>query len=221
MLTVHCFTASIAGMLAFCAKNAAANSGFSFKSTKGDELLAHLAGLSANETANANPIACALAHNLANLLPTQALPETVAHLSLTSLREKLVEIGARIVTHALRGLPNGGSRRVKGIVWSDSKLDRRTAAKTVPGAENGDAKWTTTMEQCVQVSGKSSKINNSANPQHAEHASRVENGAWSCCAGRKFGIFLIEPASSGECRMIYVQNLSAVIGEREGLHAAA
>ena len=31
---------------------------------------------------------------------TQALPEAVAHWSLTSLRDKLVKIGARIVAHA-------------------------------------------------------------------------------------------------------------------------
>jgi hypothetical protein len=31
---------------------------------------------------------------------TLALPETVKHWSLTSLREKLVKIGAKIVTHA-------------------------------------------------------------------------------------------------------------------------
>ena len=31
---------------------------------------------------------------------TLALPETVKHWSLTSLRDKLVKIGARIVTHA-------------------------------------------------------------------------------------------------------------------------
>jgi hypothetical protein len=32
-------------------------------------------------------------------MPTLALPETVSRWSLTSLREKLVKIGARIVTH--------------------------------------------------------------------------------------------------------------------------
>jgi hypothetical protein len=42
----------------------------------------------------------ALAYNLANFMRTLALPEAVAHWSLTSLREKLVKIGARIVTHA-------------------------------------------------------------------------------------------------------------------------
>jgi hypothetical protein len=42
----------------------------------------------------------ALAYNLANFMRTLALPEAVAHWSLTSLREKLVKIGAKVVTHA-------------------------------------------------------------------------------------------------------------------------
>jgi Transposase DDE domain group 1 len=42
----------------------------------------------------------ALAYNLANFMRTLALSETVKDWSLTSLREKLVKIGAKIVTHA-------------------------------------------------------------------------------------------------------------------------
>jgi hypothetical protein len=41
----------------------------------------------------------ALAYNLANFMRTLALPEAVEHWSLTTLREKLVKIGARIVRH--------------------------------------------------------------------------------------------------------------------------
>ena len=41
----------------------------------------------------------ALAYNLANFLRTLALPEEVEHWSLTTLRERLVKIGARIVRH--------------------------------------------------------------------------------------------------------------------------
>ena len=41
----------------------------------------------------------ALAYNLANFLRTLVLPEEVAHWSLTTLRERLVKIGARIVRH--------------------------------------------------------------------------------------------------------------------------
>ena len=41
----------------------------------------------------------ALAYNLGNFLRTLALPEAVAHWSLTSLKEKLIKIGAKIVSH--------------------------------------------------------------------------------------------------------------------------
>jgi hypothetical protein len=41
----------------------------------------------------------ALAYNLANFMRTLALPEEVEHWSLTTLREKLVKIGAQIVRH--------------------------------------------------------------------------------------------------------------------------
>lgn len=41
----------------------------------------------------------ALADNLANFMRTLALPKEVEHWSLTTLREKLVKIGARIVRH--------------------------------------------------------------------------------------------------------------------------
>ena len=42
----------------------------------------------------------ALAYNLGNFLRTLALPEAVKQWSLTSLKEKLIKIGAKIVTHA-------------------------------------------------------------------------------------------------------------------------
>jgi hypothetical protein len=41
----------------------------------------------------------ALAYNLANFMRTLALPEAIKQWSLTSLREKLVKIGAKIVRH--------------------------------------------------------------------------------------------------------------------------
>ena len=42
----------------------------------------------------------ALAYNLDNFLRRRALPKTVQHWSLTTLREKLIKIGAKIVRHA-------------------------------------------------------------------------------------------------------------------------
>ena len=41
----------------------------------------------------------ALAYYLANFMRTLALPEEVQHWSLTTLREKLVKIGAKVVKH--------------------------------------------------------------------------------------------------------------------------
>jgi hypothetical protein len=41
----------------------------------------------------------ALAYNLGNFLRTLALPQAVEHWSLTTLREKLIKIGAKVVSH--------------------------------------------------------------------------------------------------------------------------
>ena len=41
----------------------------------------------------------ALAYNLGNFLRTLATPELITDWSLTSLREKLIKIGAKVVTH--------------------------------------------------------------------------------------------------------------------------
>ncbi len=41
----------------------------------------------------------ALAYNLGNFLRTLALPQEVEHWSLTTLREKLIKIGAKVVQH--------------------------------------------------------------------------------------------------------------------------
>ncbi len=41
----------------------------------------------------------ALAYNLANFMRTLALPKEVEHWSLTTLREKLFKIGAKVVRH--------------------------------------------------------------------------------------------------------------------------
>ncbi len=45
-----------------------------------------------------------LANNLANVLGTFALPARVSHWSLTTLREKLVKIGAKFVRHSRSGI---------------------------------------------------------------------------------------------------------------------
>src|SRR5215212_11235180 len=41
----------------------------------------------------------ALAYNIGNFMRTLAMPKTVERWSLTSLREKLIKIGAKVVSH--------------------------------------------------------------------------------------------------------------------------
>ena len=42
----------------------------------------------------------ALAYNLANFLRRLALPKSIRHWSLTTLREKLIKIGAKVTRHS-------------------------------------------------------------------------------------------------------------------------
>ena len=58
----------------------------------------------------------ALAYNLANFMRTLALPKEVEHWSLTTLREKLVKIGAKVVRRPVRHVPIGRGGGAKGSV---------------------------------------------------------------------------------------------------------
>ena len=60
-----------------------------------------------------------LAHNLANFMPTLALPEAVAQWSLTKLRGKLVKIGAKVVHHAA----------TPSSTWPSSRCRRNCSSK--------------------------------------------------------------------------------------------
>lgn len=72
------------------------------------------------------------AYNLANFMRTLALPKEVEHWALTTLREKLVKIGARIVRHGryadfqLAEVAGPGRRRL--VSCSDLTHDRRSRA---------------------------------------------------------------------------------------------
>ena len=74
----------------------------------------------------------ALAYNLANFMRTLALPKEVEHWSLTTLREKLVKIGAKVVRHgryvtfqlAEVAVPRSLFRKILGLI---DDLRRRPA----------------------------------------------------------------------------------------------
>lgn len=79
----------------------------------------------------------ALAYNLANFLRRLALPQGIRHWSLTTLREKLIKIGAKVVRHARYvtfqmaevAIPR---RRFQQILRRIARL-RRTPVSLAPG----------------------------------------------------------------------------------------
>src|SRR3981081_2404037 len=71
----------------------------------------------------------ALAYNLGNFLRTLATPEPIKEWSLTSLKEKLIKIGAKIVSHGrLCRVSDGRSRHSQKSLCRHSADDRGTAA---------------------------------------------------------------------------------------------
>src|SRR5207249_53982 len=76
----------------------------------------------------------ALAYNLANFLRTLALPGEVERWSLTTLREKVVKIGAKVVAHGrLPRVPDGRGRGAPRAVRPHPRPDRE-AAPAGPGS---------------------------------------------------------------------------------------
>jgi hypothetical protein len=73
----------------------------------------------------------ALAYNLANFLRTLATPEPMSDWSLTTLKEKLIKIGAKVVSHRRYIVPDGRGRNPAADVPGDFAADRgATAAAT-------------------------------------------------------------------------------------------
>ncbi len=70
----------------------------------------------------------ALAYNLANFMRTLAMPKTAEPWSLTSLREKLIKIGAKgRQPRSLRHVPSGRDRSVATDVRGNPDVDRPAA----------------------------------------------------------------------------------------------
>jgi hypothetical protein len=77
----------------------------------------------------------ALGYNLGNFLRTLATPELIKDWSLTSLKEKLIKIGAKVVSHgSLRRISDGRGRHPTADVPRDFAADRGTTAAATTGA---------------------------------------------------------------------------------------
>jgi hypothetical protein len=70
----------------------------------------------------------ALAYNLGNLLRTLATPEPIKDWSLTSLREKLIKIGAKLVRHGRDVAFQMAEFAVQRMIRRDSAADRGIVA---------------------------------------------------------------------------------------------
>ncbi len=69
-----------------------------------------------------------LAYNMGNFLRTLALPDEVEHWSMTTLRDKLIKIGAKVVRHG-RYVTACRGRDSTATVRGNSATDRRPAAE--------------------------------------------------------------------------------------------
>jgi hypothetical protein len=74
----------------------------------------------------------ALAYNIGNLLRRLALPPRVGHWTLTTLREKLIKIGAKVVRHAKYVFFQMAEVAVPRKLFA-AILDRIERLRTVPG----------------------------------------------------------------------------------------
>src|ERR1700741_4503096 len=74
----------------------------------------------------------ALAYNLGNFMRTLAMPKTAEPWSLTSLREKLIKIGAKVVSQPLRQLPIGRGLGIAVDVCGNLVADWRMRTAPAP-----------------------------------------------------------------------------------------
>jgi hypothetical protein len=100
----------------------------------------------------------ALAYNLGNFLRTLATPEPIKDWSLTSLKDKLIKIGAKVVSHGRYVyLPDGRGRHRTANVPRDSAAHRgATAAATTSASVRRSMSCIQEQptEECVQMPGK-------------------------------------------------------------------
>jgi hypothetical protein len=88
----------------------------------------------------------ALAYNLGNFLRTLAIPEAISAWSLTTLREKLIKIGAKVVSHGRYVALNGGGRDPAQVVRCDHRENHCPAIASL-GDGNMNAQPTPVREK--------------------------------------------------------------------------
>ena len=101
----------------------------------------------------------ALAYNLGNFLPTLATPEPIKDWSLTTLKDKLIKIGTKVVSHGRYVAFQMAEVAIRRQMFQEiSAAHRGTAAAATTSASvrrsMGRAFKANKPEECVPMSGK-------------------------------------------------------------------
>jgi hypothetical protein len=97
-----------------------------------------------------------LAYNLANFMRTLALPEAVAQWSLTSLREKLIKIGAKVVRHARYAVFQMAEVAMPGELFEKTvRLIDGLRRRSAPAQDRTNAP--SPREECVRMTRERAK----------------------------------------------------------------
>ena len=144
----------------------------------------------------------ALAYNLGNFMRTLALPKEVEHWSMTTLRDKLVKIGAKVVRHgryvtfqlAEVAVPRDLFRKILSLI---DDLRRRPAPAK---AEGIDGEEKATGEVCLDGE-KNDRVAFQARADYQNHAIGWLHRGYSSLGGGKVVRFPRIWMVYGECRV--------------------
>jgi DDE family transposase len=152
----------------------------------------------------------ALAYNLGNFLRTLATPEPIKEWSLTSLKEKLIKIGAKVVSHgryidfqmAEVAIPQQMFREILRLI---AELRPQPPPAPARAAQHGRAFKRSRREERVQMPRKMARF--AARPPFGLSEVRVAVGTprLSCREARKAPIFTSVREPSGESRFNFAE----------------
>ena len=144
----------------------------------------------------------ALAYNLGNFLRTLATPEPIKDWSLTSLKEKLIKIGAKVVSHgryvvfqmAEVAIPRQMFQEILRLIAELRPQPPPAPASIVTRSRANQ------QEECVQMPVKIARSTPRPSFGLPEPLVGIHTSRQSCCKAAKARIFTPVRESSGESR---------------------
>ncbi len=149
-----------------------------------------------------NPQLHALAYNLGNFLRTLATPEPIKDWSLTSLKEKLIKIGAKVVSHgryvafqmAEVAIPRQMFQEILRLI-GELRLQPPPRLRETP---DGDAFKSDRWEECVKMPAKMARSSPRPSSGLPEVTVAVRTALLSCREAGKTRVFTPAQEPSGE-----------------------